>query len=922
MPLRPYQIESLQASRERYDAGVQRQLIQLPTGTGKCLAKGTPVLLFDGTIKPVEEIVVGDILMGPDSLPRNVLGLGHGYSNLYKVTPVKGDSYTVNDAHILSLYITPEGYVYPSELRRFVDIPIQTYLKSSATFKHRAKGYRAGVEFTEKTCPIDPFCLGLWLGDGHTNRPSLTTMDEPMKEIWLNLAADFNLSIRTEEQINNASNVYHAVALPKDCGRGKKPNGISNILSTLGVLNNKHVPLPYKANSRTTRIELLSGYLAADGHLSYSGGFEFTSISEVLANDIAFVARSLGLACYVKKTKKRCQTGAIGVYYRGYISGDVSILDPRLTRKQANPRKQKKNVLVTGITVTPSGFGEYFGFELDGDGRFLLGDFTVTHNTAVFANLKPHHVFQNKMLVLVHREELAQQAADKILHWNPTYKVGIEMADRVSSNSDDVVVGSVQTLGIKSSNRLAKFKPNEFDAVVADEAHHAIAPTWQTVFEHFGLLERPSGIGTIHKGLLLGVTATPNRGDGQGLGQVFDEIVYRMSILDAIRDGWLVDVRGFKVRTDTDISGVGTRAGDFSVGQLENAVNVDSRNHLIVQNWMVRGEDRQTIAFCVDIAHAKRLAEVFKLYGVAAEAVWGNDPDRREKLKWHRAGGLKVLTNCGVLTEGYDDWRIGCIIMARPTKSQLLFVQMAGRGTRIQEDIHNLNEARAKGLTIKKEDCILLDVVDNTGKHSLVTLASLFGLGFNTDLKGKTITYAKAEIDAAKEKFPNVDLSQIDTIDEIKSQVERVNLYTVNWNPEVLANSKFQWKKTGENEFTLRLPHNNEQVKIYQDLLDKWNVAGSIKSNKFSMGGLNDLPEAFTQADNLVQSYGKDLLKLLRREEKWHKNKISLVQRNLISKLYKHEPHIMSQLDRLSRGEASVLIDKKFSARATAKAGT
>jgi superfamily II DNA or RNA helicase len=543
---------------------------------------------------------------------------------------------------------------------------------------------------------------------------------------------------------------------------------------------------------------------------------------------------------------------------------------------------------------------------------------TGTGKTAVFANLKPHHCFKNRMMVLIHREELAQQAAEKIKLWNPSYSVGIEMADRESSKGDDIVVASVQTLGTSNATRLSKFNAREFDALVPDEAHHAIAPTWKRVFDHFGMLEDSA---VKSEGLLLGMTATPNRGDGQGLGQVFDEIVYRMSILDAIRDGWLVDVRGYKIRTTTDISGVSTRAGDFAIGQLEDAVNVDSRNHLIVQNWMVRGQDRQTVAFCVDIAHAKRLAEVFKLYGVAAEAVWGNDPDRREKIKWHKAGGIRVLTNCGVLTEGYDDWRIGCIIMARPTKSQLLFVQMAGRGTRIQDDIHNLNEARANGLTIKKEDCILLDVVDNTGKHSLVTLASLFGLGDKTDLKGKTVTQAKAEIDKAKEKYPNVDLSHIDSIEDIQAEIERVDLFSVKWEPEVLANSQFQWKKLGENDYSLRLPHNGESVRIYQDLLDRWNVAGTVAGSSFAMQGLHSLPEAFTQGDNFIQSHGASLLKLLRREAKWHKNKISIPQRNMIKNLYKYEPHVLAQLDTLSRGEASMLIDKKFSNKA-GKAGT
>jgi ATP-dependent helicase IRC3 len=532
---------------------------------------------------------------------------------------------------------------------------------------------------------------------------------------------------------------------------------------------------------------------------------------------------------------------------------------------------------------------------------------TGTGKTMLFANLKQHHCFENREIVLVHREELADQAAEKIRHWNPSFKVGIEMGEKECSNNDDVIVASVPTIGCEGSTRIKKFKPNFFDSLTADEAHHAVASTWQRVFNYFGV----GGNNPATNRLLLGVTATPSRGDGQGLGQVFDEIIYRMSIMDAIRDGWLVDVRGYRISTNTDLSGVSVRAGDFAINQLEEAVNTDARNHLIVQNWLAKGENRSTVAFCVDIAHSKRLAEVFKGYGVAAEAVWGNDPDRADKLKFHRLGHLKVLTNCGVLVEGYDDWRISCIIMARPTKSQLLFVQMAGRGTRIPSDINNLLEARALGLTITKEDCLLMDVVDNTGRHSLVTLASLFGLGAKTDFKGKTITYAQAEVDAAKEKHPNLDLSQIDNLDDIQATVERVNLFEVKWEPEVISGSALKWTKNSKGDYVINLPA-NESVTIFQDLLDKWNIKGAVLGNKFLLEGIHALEEAFRVADDFVQRHGRGLLTLLRREQKWHKAKASLPQKNLLRKFYKYEPNVLAQLETISRGEAAALIDKKI----------
>jgi ATP-dependent helicase IRC3 len=549
----------------------------------------------------------------------------------------------------------------------------------------------------------------------------------------------------------------------------------------------------------------------------------------------------------------------------------------------------------------------------DGIQRQLIQLPTGTGKTAVFANLKAHHCFDNRMLVLVHREELADQAADKIYDWNPSFRVGVEMGERSASNNDDVVVASVQSIGSIANRRIERFSPGAFDAIVCDEAHHSVAPTYKRVFDYFGFGDGATGDSLPLGKLLLGVTATPNRGDGQGLGQVYDEIIYRMSILDAIKDGWLSDVRGFKVQSSVDLSGVHVRAGDFATGELEAAVNVDARNHLIVQNWLVRGESRQTIAFCVDIAHAKRLADTFKAYGVSAEAIWGTDPDRREKLRLHKSGALQVLTNCGVLVEGYDDWRIGCVIMARPTKSQLLFVQMAGRGTRIPDFPGGISllEATIKGLTIPKKDCILMDVVDNTGRHSLVTLASLFGLGAKTDLKGKSIVYAKEKIDEALEKYPSLDVDKIETVDDIQAQVQKVELFEFKIPEEVATNSKLRWQKVSNDGYALNLP-NKEHVSLTQDLLDKWNVKGTVNGNTFEIKDLPNLQEAFTQADNFVQIHGRHLLKLLRREAKWHKNTISTPQRELIKKLYKYDPQILAMIPNLSRGEASALIDKKL----------
>lgn len=538
--------------------------------------------------------------------------------------------------------------------------------------------------------------------------------------------------------------------------------------------------------------------------------------------------------------------------------------------------------------------------------RQLLTLPTGMGKTVVFAALRDYLGFRKRVLVLVHRDELATQAADKIAHWNPNAVVGVEMGVRRAPARADFVVGSVQTLGREGSARLQALDPDTFDLVVCDEAHHSTSPSYGVVFRHFGFGKYDTGR------LFLGVTATPRRGDGVALGTVYDEIVYQYPMLDAIRDGWLCNLRGLRVRTGVGLDDVHTRAGDFNVEELSRTVNTRVRNEHIVQEWVKQAEDRKSIAFAVDVAHAKSLADAFKSYGVAAEAIWADDPHRAEKIRAHKAGNLKMLTNCGILTEGYDDWAIKCIVMARPTKSQLLFVQMAGRGTRIPEGIHNLNDARAAGKTLAKEDCLLLDVTDNTSRHSLVTLSSIFGLPVKLDLNKQTVTDAVARVEAVSLARPNLDLSGLEDLSKLNTYVEEVDLFTVKFPPEIEAGSKLQWHKTPAGNYALLLP-NKENVVISGNLLDKWDIKGTVCGQEISEKGVSDLSYALGWADSMVQMLGgKQLLSLLRRETnaKWAKDPITPSQIHTLK--WKLKGKKWPDFSVMTKKDASVLLNKLF----------
>ena len=353
---------------------VQGQIVGFigPSGIGKCLAKGTPVLMYDGAVKNVEDIRVGDLLMGPDSKPRRVLSLAHGWDEMYDVAPVKGDSYRVNEPHVLSLHVI-KGKRSKS---RIDNISVKDYLTKSRTYKSRAKGYRVGVVFSAQDVPLDPYFFGLWLGDGDSDSPAITNQDADVVNALQAFAAAAGAEMST-------------YAYGTKCPRYRVHNdwnrddSVLGNLRSLAVMGNKHVPLLYKANSSEIRLELLAGIVDSDGSPA-SGCYDFVSKLPQLAADVCYLARSLGFAAYARPCSKTCQTGGGGIYWRVIISGDLSTIPVRIKRKALPPRKQIKSVLRTGITVKPAGYGEYFGFEIDGDGLFLLGDFTVTHNTQLF----------------------------------------------------------------------------------------------------------------------------------------------------------------------------------------------------------------------------------------------------------------------------------------------------------------------------------------------------------------------------------------------------------------------------------------------------------------------------------------------------------------------------------------------------------
>lgn len=342
-------------------------------GKPGCFAPGTEVMLYNGGIKKVEDVRVGDQLMGDDSRPRNVLELCHNYETMYKIKPYKGNSYTVNENHILSLKCTgynniPKGTV--------VDITVKDFLSKSKTYQQKFKWYKSSVEFPEQSLDLDPYLLGYWLGDGTSACAQITTADEEVVKVFNQKLQELDLFL------TKSVAKFRYQIRQKEIGI--LTNHFLNILRESDLLHNKHIPDKYKFNSRQKRLELLAGILDADGFYDIRGhGYDIIQKSERLLDDIVFIARSLGLSAYKKECTKRCMNAEnhVGKYYRCYISGEVDQIPCNIDRKQAQSRVRQKDVLVSSFSVEKLSKGEYYGFVLDGNHRFLGGDFSVLHNT-------------------------------------------------------------------------------------------------------------------------------------------------------------------------------------------------------------------------------------------------------------------------------------------------------------------------------------------------------------------------------------------------------------------------------------------------------------------------------------------------------------------------------------------------------------
>lgn len=671
---RPYQEEAIQAGIEFFKSKEKKNgIIIAPTGSGKCYRKGTEIIMSDYNLKKVEDIIPGECVLGVNGQSIPVVELCRGREKFYEIKPVKGDSFFCNESHILSLVCNAHNCRY--EYGEIVNIPVKEYIHLPKSVKHVLKLYRTGVEMDYQRYPVNPYFVGLWLAEGNKTKG---------QHCFLTINAD-DTEVLDYLKRSGATwmwkypdrNCYKVSFNKKGVHKRGIPNPIEQELRKF-VFNHQDVGITkqYLHNNRKTRLQLLAGLIDGDGHLSESNHLEIATKFPRLRDDILFLCRSLGLAAYSIDKIVKDKT-----YYRISISGDLSIIPNKLTRKKGTPRKQIKDVLRTGFSVTELPEEDYYGFSLEGnDKRHLLKDFTVVHNSVLISEMA--YRLNEPIIVLQPSKEILEQNYEKLQSYG-ILDIGIFSASLGQKKINRITLATIGSV----YNRKEEFR--HFNYVLADECH-LINPT-QGMYKHF--------FNTIQC-KVIGLTATPIRLGNNSYGsilkfltrcspRVFSDVIHCTQIGELKKQGYLADMEYFTIggfNSDSlKVNSTGSGYTDESIKAYYKEIMFNNQL-LKVLNRLIEINRKHILVFTQFVEEARTVMEAINLQcgeGTAA-LVTGETPkaEREELLRKFKSGLIKVMCNCGVLTTGFDFPALDTVVMARPTRSLSLYYQIFGRPIR------------------------------------------------------------------------------------------------------------------------------------------------------------------------------------------------------------------------------------------------
>ena len=642
-PLRDYQDTII----ETYMNNIQNEgvggILQVPCGRGKCLGKDTQILMYDGSIKLVQDIVVGDILMGDNSTPRNVLTLARGIERMYMISSSnKLNRYIVNESHILSL---------KHKDNRVLDISVLDYLnKLTPSLKNNLYGYRVAIEFKKKHIEIDPYLLGKWLGS-KTSREML----------------DLNPSLKLF------------------CEKNGLIREIKNTFGKRTFIVNKFIPHCYKCNSRQIRLDLLKGMIDYKNEKKDQNEktefYKFSHHKREFVREIVYLCRSLGIPVVkqcIEQSKKNgfykitdCIENFISNIFRDTYEDN----DKNGANKIYKIYFNKSSIPSDGeiiyncpsekykINIKKINIGDYYGFEIDGNHRFVLGDFSVTHNTVMA--LKIVSLMAKKTLIVVHKEFLLNQWIERITEFLPNAKVGRIQGPLFDSYGKDIVIGMIQTLYDREFHQGAF---DDFGFTVVDEVHRIGSAQFSKTLIR---LQSPN---------YLGITATLERKDGltRGIHMFMGKLIYS----ETDRNTDIVNVRGIVYvapPSETEFNDVVTdfRGNPMFSTMISKLCAFAPRTQFILQvlrdlikenpeaQILVLGHNRCILVELYDEIEDTKFATAGYYLGGMKEA----------KLKESTEKQI-ILASYAMASEGFDHKNLSILVMITPKTD---IIQSVGR---------------------------------------------------------------------------------------------------------------------------------------------------------------------------------------------------------------------------------------------------
>lgn len=700
--LRPYQKEAVDAGLKFLTGRSKKPgIIVAPCG---CHAKGYGILMYDGTIKKVEDIVVGDRVMGDDGTPRTVLELHNGIDDMYEIRPLKGKPFIVNKGHIMSMYRLKDKRKDGPSIE---EVSIGEYIKFAPYHKTILKLRRPnGFDFEEskKNMPLDPYFLGLCLGDGSiTSSLSITTQRQEIVEYLYSFVKQYNMYIRVAEKkgTNNKSKSYF---LSKGCGRGGNP--IINAIKDIGLYNrksgDKFIPIQYLTSNKENRYKLLAGFLDTDAYYNKSGkGYEYCSKSETMMKQFVLLCRSLGLLC----SGYSCKLVDGVKYYRTGIYGNLENIPVRVGIRKGANRIINKNPYVVGFKVEYVGKGEYYGFTTDGNHLYLDEQCFIHHNSG-------KSLIISKIAHEINRPTLVLQPSKEILEQNYAKAISFGSEPTIYSASCGVKELSAMTYAtLKSIKKdIARLKDIGIDTLLIDECHSGYSPEEGSEFMEF-MNEFPEA-------KVLGFTATPCRlrtyssmleGNYSKLNMLtkdehnfFKKIVHVTQIQELTSQGFWCPLKYERWSFDESALMLNSTGAEYTNESIKESIVRNGLNNSIYKRLLQLMNERKAILVCMDsIESCNRISEFMNarmgaITGVVTSLT--TKKKREQIISDFKEGKLKVVFNYSTLATGFDFPELDCVMFGRPTFSYSTYYQILGRAVRIHPD---------------KKEALIVDCCDN-----------------------------------------------------------------------------------------------------------------------------------------------------------------------------------------------------------------